>query len=295
MAETMYEYELKNDAVTAGFVRHGGEMKSLRSNASGVEYLWEGNPVYWGRTAPVLFPFVGGVYQKEYRTGGKAYPMGQHGFARDMDFELLSQSAEELWFVLQSDEETRARYPFDFELRLGYQLLADGIRVLWQVENPGKETLSFSIGGHPAFRCPIDPGKKQTDYLLWFDTDESVVSTRLSGNGLATEARDEYLLQKGYLPITSDLFDRDALVIENDQAHQVALCREDGTPYLTVSMTAPLFGVWSPPKKQAPFICIEPWYGRCDAEGFTGELSQREWSRTIAPGEVWNAEFEIRI
>lgn len=290
-----YEYELKNDYVVAGFVSHGGEMKSLRSRKTGKEYLWCGDPAYWGRSAPVLFPFVGGVYGKEYRTKGQTYPMGQHGFARDMDFTLLSREADSIWFELVSNEDTRNRFPYDFVLKLGYELLDDGIRVCWQVENPGKEVLPFSIGGHPAFYCPIDEGTHQTDYKLWFDTKETIVSTRLSSNGLATDARDEYLLQNGYLQVTEDLFDRDALVIEGDQAHQVALCRADGKPYLTVTMGAPLFGVWSPPKKQAPFICIEPWYGRCDAQGFTGDLTERTWGNKLDPGEIWTEEYTIRI
>jgi galactose mutarotase-like enzyme len=270
-------------------------MKSLKGLATGAEYLWKGDPVYWGRTAPVLFPFVGGVYEKQFRTKGQTYPMGQHGFARDMDFTLLSQTEDAIWFVLESNEETLQRYPYAFILKLGYELKEQGVRVIWQVENPGTEDLPFSIGGHPAFNCPIDEGKAQTDYLLSFDAKESIVSTRLSGSGLATEARDEYMLQKGYLPITEDLFDKDALVVEHDQAHQVSLCRQDGEPYLSVTMSAPLFGVWSPPKKKAPFICIEPWYGRCDAEGFTGDLTERTWAQTIAPGETWQADFTIAV
>ena len=103
-----------------------------------------------------------------------------------------------------------------------------------------------------------------------------------------------YALREGILPITSDLFDEDALVIEGDQAHSVALARPNGRPYLTVDFDAPLFGIWSPPKKKAPFICIEPWYGRCDSVDFMGEFQEREWGQQLS-GAVFEAQYRITI
>lgn len=102
-------------------------------------------------------------------------------------------------------------------------------------------------------------------------------------------------MKDGYLPVTEHLFDNDALVIENSQAKEVSLCTPYGTPYLTVTMEAPLFGIWSPPGKNAPFICIEPWYGRSDSEGFEGELKEREWGNIVMPGGVWEASYQIRV
>lgn len=291
----MAYYELSNENISIGIDSHGAELKSLKKLSSRTEYMWKGDPAFWGRTSPVLFPFVGGVNHKEYRTKGKTYSMSQHGFARDMEFTLLLRSQDEIWFELCEDEETLKKYPYTFRLKLGYKLLADGVEVMWQVENPGTEVLPFSIGGHPAFNCPIEEGKKQTDYVLSFDQKDRVVSTRLSSEGLATDQKDTYELQEGILLITETLFDRDALVIEQDQAKRVSLCDKEGKSYLTVTMEAPLFGIWSPPKKNAPFICIEPWYGRCDKEGFSGELAQREWSNQVGPGETWKAFYQITV
>lgn len=97
------------------------------------------------------------------------------------------------------------------------------------------------------------------------------------------------------MQITEKLFDEDALVVEGGQAHRVSLCKPDGTPYLTVTFDAPLFGLWSPAKKNAPFICIEPWYGRCDSEAFTGTLEEREYGSSLAPHESFEAAFEIQV
>lgn len=290
----MAMYELKNENVSILVNSHGAELKSLKKLSTGTEYMWKADPEFWGRTSPVLFPFVGSLKDKAFRTKGKTYPMSQHGFARDMEFELFFQSEDEIWFMLESGEETLEKYPYEFVLKLGYKLLEDGVEVLWQVENPGKEELPFSIGGHPAFNCPIEEGKKQTDYRIYLDAKGDVSSTRIGNQGLATDQKTVYVLEDGYLSVTEDLFDHDALVIEHDQAKKIALCKADGTAYLSVTMEAPLFGIWSPPHKNAPFICIEPWYGRCDHENFTGELTDREWGNVLAPGKVWKRGYQIR-
>ncbi len=288
-------YGLKNETVEIQIQSKGAELKSLKRRSDGTEYLWNADPAFWGRTSPVLFPFVGGVKNKEYRTKGQTFSMGQHGFARDMEFALLSQEEDEIWFVLKDSEQTRQNYPYAFVLKLGYRLLEAGVEVCWQVENPGEEELPFSIGGHPAFNCPIKDGEKQTDYFLRFDAQEKVVSTRVSDKGMATDEKDTYMLDQGYLQITEHMFDHDALVIEHDQAKEVAFCRPDKTPYLTVKMEVPLFGIWSPPHKNAPFICIEPWYGRGDHENFAGELKEREWENLLAPEGTWKAFYQILI
>lgn len=288
-------YELKNEQIAITVDSHGAELKSLKKLADDQEYMWCGDAKFWGRTSPVLFPFVGGLKNKEYRFEGKTYSMTQHGFARDMDFELETQTESELWFTLESTEETLARYPFPFILNLGYRLEGSTVAVLWKVENPSEKQMYFSIGGHPAFNCPLTEGTKQSDYSVSFaDTDE-IVSTRISEEGLATGCMDIYHLADGHLSLTSNLFDHDALVIEDHQTDTVALCRKDGTPYLTVKMEAPLFGIWSPPGKNAPFVCIEPWYGRCDDEYFDGDLAEREWGNKLAPHQTFEASYTITV
>lgn len=286
-------FQISNDKITLQVDSLGAEAKSLKSVPDNREYMWHGDPAYWGRTSPVLFPIVGGLKGGAYRVDGREYPMGQHGFARDMEFQLKSQVATEIWFSLSSDEETLKKYPYPFLLELGYELTDRTVVVKWRVTNQAEAPIWFSIGGHPAFLCPIDPGTDQTQYKLLFDGKDQVVSSCIE-KGLLGKEKKTYALRGGALPITADLFDNDALVIEGNQAHSVALARPDGTPYLTVSFDAPLFGVWSPPKKKAPFICIEPWYGRCDSLDFTGDFKEREWVEELSRG-VFEASYRITI
>ena len=287
-------FQISNDKITIQIDSMGAELKSLKSLASGKEYLWNADPKYWKRTSPVLFPLVGGLKDGVYRVDGTEYRMGQHGFARDMEFKLKSQVAHEIWFILESDDETLQKYPYPFCLELGYELADQTVIVKWRVKNPAKERMYFAIGGHPAFLCPIEGGTKQSDYGIRFDVKEQVLSSCLE-NGLIIDHKKTYALQNGVLPVTEHLFDGDALVIEHDQAHSVSLVKPDGTDYLTVEFNAPLFGIWSPPQKQAPFICIEPWYGRCDRAGYEGDWKDREWMQVLEAGETFTAEYSVIV
>ena len=286
---------LENENLQVTINHFGAELSGIVKKETGVEYMWNADERFWKRSSPVLFPIVGGLKNKEFIYGGKTYSMSQHGFARDMVFSLISNTGTEAWFSLSSDDTTYEKYPFAFTLEIGYALEGSQLKVIWRVVNEDEKTMYFSIGGHPAFMCPLNNEGKQTDYVIRFDTDRDLVLSKITENGLL-DCRDAVLpLINGTLQVTEHLFDEDALVIEGDQAHQVSLCTPEGNPYLTVTFDAPLFGVWSPAKKNAPFICIEPWYGRCDSEQFTGTLEEREYGQSIEPGECFQKSYSIAI
>lgn len=292
----MSRFGIKNSEVSIEVDSFGAELKSLKKVSTGREYMWDAKPEYWKRTSPVLFPIVGSLNNGSYTYRNKQYSMSQHGFARDMEFELKSQSENELVFLLKANENTLASYPFSFGLEIGYRLEGKSVIVSWTVCNRDSKEMYFSIGGHPAFLCPFEEGEEQTDCKLLIDArDNTIISSEIGENGTLLLRKKGYVLKSGYMNITKNLFDEDALIIENNQAHKVSLCNKDGKPYLTVKFDAPLFGLWSPAKKNAPFICIEPWYGRCDKAIFTGDLSQREWGNKLSCNEKFNAEYSIII
>lgn len=285
---------IHNNDLTVLVDDYGAELHSIVSNTTKQEYLWHGDSTYWGRRSPVLFPIVGSLKNKEYTYHGTTYSMGQHGFARDMEFALIEQSPVQLTFQLVSTEETYAKYPFHFTLQITYTLEGASLRVAWKVINTDTKTMYFSIGGHPAFLCPLCSSDQQTDYYLKFDCDELKI-TKINENGLALPEQHTLPLTDGLLPITKHLFDEDALIIEQNQAHHVSLLKPNRTPYLSVHFDAPLFGVWSPAKKQAPFVCIEPWYGRCDSIDFTGQLEDRQWGNDLEAGKNFAVSYTIEV
>ena len=289
----MERFQIRNESLTLEIDAHGAEMKSLIDNCSGQEYLWCGDAAYWGRTSPVLFPLVGNYREKQSCFDGKWYSLSQHGFARDMDFELVSEKGDEIWFALEDSPETLEKYPFGFRLELGYRLQGRAVEVLWKVTNKNDREMYFSIGGHPAFNCPLREGEKQTDYRIGFDTCEPLTASVLDENGTVSERTKVLELTDGMLQITDSLFDEDALIVEHDQAHKVALYTPEGEKYLEVKFEAPLFGIWSPAGKHAPFVCIEPWYGRSDRADFGQKLEEREWGNVLKAGEVFTAAYQI--
>ena len=286
---------LENDILKITINYFGAELSSVIKKDTGVEYMWNADEAYWKRNAPVLFPFVGSLKNKEFLYEGTAYPMGQHGFARDMEFSFVSNNGTEAWFSLSSDDTTYEKYPFAFTLEIGYVLSGNTLKVIWKVVNEDEKEMYFSIGGHPAFMCPLNGEGKQTDYFITFDTDKDLTYSKLSENGLVYKKDNVLETNGGNMQMTEHLFDEDALVVEDNQAHKVALCKPDGTPYLAVSFDAPLFGLWSPAKKNAPFICIEPWYGRCDDESFAGTLEEREYGQQLEVGENFEVCYTIKV
>lgn len=292
-------YTITNNQITIKVDALGAELKSLLDVTTGTEYMWEGNPRYWKRTSPVLFPLVGSLKNGKYTHDDKEYFMSQHGFARDMEFEFTRCEKNEIWFSLLYNEETLTKYPFRFKLEIGYQLDGRMVKVCWRVKNLDGEKMYFSIGGHPAFRCPLKFDEKRSDYFIKFEGADKVKSHRIVEAGLVGNVYDEYMLDEGVLAITDDLFDKDALIIEESGINSVQLLDERKKPYLTVRFDAPLFGVWSPVKKDveapAPFVCIEPWYGRCDAIDFEGSIASRKWSNVLEGNECFEANYVIEI
>ncbi len=287
---------LKNEILTVQVKEHGAELASIKKGST--EYLWQADPAFWGRHSPVLFPIVGSVWEGKFRVDGKEYAMGQHGFARDMDFTIVAASETEARYRLVSNEETQKKYPWAFILEIAYRLHENKIDVIWEVTNPETEDMYFQIGAHPAFYYPdYDPQKQERGYFS-FDKSENLKTIRIKEKG-CIDVDTKYPLevsQDGLIPIMKDTFDGiDALVLEDSQISKVTLHRTDGTPWLALTFDAPVVGLWSPPSKNAPFVCIEPWYGRCDRVGFEGDYREKDWVNRLAAGEKFSSVYTIEI
>ncbi len=287
-------YRLENDILQVEIDSFGAELKSVRSKETNEEFMWQADAKYWGRTSPILFPFVGGLKDKQFKYDGNVYTMGQHGFARDMEHTLISKNDSEIWFELRSDADTLEKFPMNFKLNIGYQLKENQVKVLWKVENPDEKILHFSIGAHPAFNCPLYGETSKKGYSLWFqDADEIHHYGNPTKSGLVVEEDILMELNDHKADITDDFFDRCTYMIEGGQTHAVGIQDPNGRQYITVEFEMPIFAIWSPEKKNAPFICIEPWWGRCDREDFDGTLEEREYGNKLKKGEVFTTEYTM--
>lgn len=286
---------LSNETLRVEVSAHGAELQSIRKGD--VEYLWQGDSRYWGRRSPVLFPIVGSVWEARYRVDGTEYQLGQHGFARDMDFTLVCATDTEVRYRLESSDETLAKYPYPFVLEIAYRLHGASIDVIWEVKNPSDKDMYFQIGAHPAFFYPDYDSEKSGRGFFTFDRTEGIECIRIKEKG-CVDAETKWPLEmpEGVLKLEKDTFDAiDTIMVQDSQLKRVNMFKEDGTAWLSLSFDAPVVGIWSPPGKVAPFICIEPWYGRCDRVGYEGEYKDKDWMNCLAPGEGFKSVYTIEI
>ncbi|HJV90309.1 MAG TPA: aldose 1-epimerase family protein [Holophagaceae bacterium] len=256
----------------------GAELQTFRWR--GQDLLWHGDPAWWGRRAPLLFPVVGGVAGGQVRMGGLAFPMPKHGFARDLPWEVREASMARAELVLRDSSATRLHYPFAFELRIAFTLSEAGLRQAVHLANPGLEPLPAQFGFHPAFRWPLFPGEAKEAHRLTFDAPEPGPLRRLEADLLSPERRPTPV-EGNVLPLRDDLFEADALIWEAPASRGLRY-GIPGRPCLRMTWEAPSFACWTRPG--APFLCLEPWQGLADPEGFTGELAERPGAVTLPPG-----------
>ena len=282
----------------------GAELVRIFDKEKGRDVLWEADPAHWGRHAPILFPNVGRHFGDHFRVGGSSYPSRQHGFARDSVFTCTEKTANDVTHQLLSTPETKAVYPFDFVLRVRHCLEGKSLRVFWEVKNPGTETMYFTIGGHPAFALPKDSYEKASlyfegkDSLTYFLIDNEGKGCILSDQPRTLSLKDGSVtldvLKDGEEVLSEHFFDKDALVFDKDQFSQVEIRLPDGTPYLRMKAEGfPNFGIWSAPR--SPFVCLEPWMGRADDYGYSGELSAKPFINALEAGSVFRKDYAIEV
>ncbi len=266
----------------------GAELVSLQKVETNEEFIWEGNPEFWGKHSPVLFPIVGTLRNNSFLYDNEPYNLSRHGFAREQDFQIKSQSEQSITFSLLSNEATKLVYPFDFELLINYHLVDISLKITYTVKNIGKEMLPFSIGGHPAFSLKED----FTKYSLKFETSENLKSYRLIDE-LVSNRFDEIQLKEKNLPLSYSLFENDALIIKEMQSKSITILKGN-IPILKFDFVDfPNFGIWT--KVGAPFICLEPWVGYSDTTENSGNIIEKEGIQLLERNSEKKYTFSISI
>ena len=285
----MGTHVIENEYLRATVADAGAELISVRERAGGAERIWTGDPAVWNRHAPLLFPFVGKVIDGQYRVGDRTYSMKtQHGFARDREFECAGADAASVTHVLASDDWTLERYPYPFRLTVRHALEGQSLRVTWRVENPGDARMYFSIGGHPGFLLP--EGVRKEDCAILFPGREALEYISASPAGYALPARKRLQLTDGRAPYQPDI--PDTWIFEDGQVQSVGIATPDGRPFVRLHCEGfPMLAVWANPK--GSFICLEPWFGRTDDDGFTGTIDQKKAVQSLEPGARRDIAYSI--
>jgi len=281
------EYELSKNDYRILVSGHGAELISFEK--SGSDYLWDKKVPYWQRQAPVLFPIVGKLKENTYVYNGVKYTLPQHGFARDSEFELKEKSERHLLFRLLNNR--NPNYPFSFELYIEYSIDLDGVTTRYIVHNIGTGIMPFSIGAHPAFKCPFYPDEQLEDYFFEFEKDEKL-NRNLIRNGLLTGENKVITLSHKKLFLSEALFMDDALVLSGLESTQINLRSELYFLKLTCKNYTYL-GLWKQPG--APFVCIEPWWGVTDHFSHSQNFMDKRGLNFLEPGERKEFQFTISI
>ncbi len=285
---------IENNLLKAQINPLGAELNSLFHKEFQLEYMWSGDPAFWGKHSPVLFPIVGTLKENKYEYKGATYEMGRHGFARERSFEVEGKKADAVSFLLKSDENSKLIYPFEFEFRISYQLRKAQLNVTYEVTNTGKEEMLFSVGGHPAFVLPLSEDTSYEDYYLEFEKAETAGRWPISTDGLIEKQPISLLENSQQLPLSKELFQKDALVVKGLQSTEVAI-RSDKTDHGLWFDFAdfPYLGIWA--AKNADFICIEPWCGIADPVDSNQQLKDKEGINKLPSGELFSRTWVVEL
>ena len=273
----------------------GAELTRIYSKKFNKEILWKGDPNFWGRHSPILFPIVGRLKDNETIIEDKLYNMSQHGFARDMEFKIVDNNNKSITYKLVSSENTKSYYPYSFELIIKYTLLDNGVNINWIVNNIDSKDIYFSIGAHPAFNIELNENSDLSNYYLEFITKDNVSNIYLDGP-YSSKIVSVNSLNTIYL--SPELFENDALIYTNVDGINVKSKKENH--YINVSFNSfPLVGIWSPYYKDtnsiAPFICVEPWYGLADNVKSDKIYKNKNYINKLSIGESFNVSYSINI
>lgn len=270
----------------------GAQLFALR-DAQGHDLLWNGDPAFWTGRAPILFPIVGELADGQYRLGEERYHLPRHGFARATNFALVESTPSSALLRLGSDAQTLGAYPFPFELEIGFALQDATLTVAAQVKNSGVGVLPASFGFHPALRWPLPYGRPRSEHRIQFENPEPAPVRRLNAHGLIRPEAFPTPVAGRELSLRDELFTSDAVIFDSLSSRRLTYGAGTG-PQLAVAFDGmPYLGLWTKPG--AGFICIEPWAGLADPEGYAGDIRDKPGIFLVPPGGTQRCTMAISL
>jgi galactose mutarotase-like enzyme len=286
---------LENETYQVKINSKGAELKSVFHKNFKKEILYDGNSTFWNRSSPILFPIVGRLKNNAFHVKNDTFNLNQHGFARDQEFSILHSNETNIIFSLKSNDTTLMFYPFEFELLISYSIDKNKLTTNYKVINTGIEDLTFSIGAHPGFICPLFDEESFDDYYLEFEYEEDFTRYLLNcDTGLFTGKTEKVPFFKKNIALNYEYFKKDAIVFKNLKSTWINLKSNKSRYCLRFNLKDfPYFGIWT--KENAPFICLEPWCGLADSENSTGNFLKKEGINILNKNQQFERSFSFEI
>lgn len=284
--EIIMIYYAENESFILGVKKMGAELTSLKSKKTGIEYIWNGNVDVWYGQSPILFPIIGRLLDDKYRLNSKEYTMPKHGIVRKKPFKLIEQTEDSLTFSQASDNESMEMYPYEFELQVKFQLTVSGLSVTHYVINKSNEKMFYSFGAHPAFNCEIGD-------FLEFENNEKLLTERIDHESILIEEKFPVKIDDKKLYITKDIFNDDALILSGYTSKYLSLKSNNHNRVVKFNFDSPVLGIWAKPN--APYVCIEPWWGINDNYDKKDDLSQKRGIMALESQAIASYNWNIEI
>lgn len=289
-------HTIKNNYLQISVKHIGAELCSIKSLLSGKEYMWNANPKYWGSHAPVLFPIIGSLKNGEFLFENVKYSIPKHGLIRNnKELTVDATKCDRLIYSLKYNEKSLKLYPFKFEFHVSYILEENSIVIEHEVINHSDDNpMYFSVGGHAAFKCPINSNEEYSDYYLEFEKNERVETWDLQQDGLLGPNKRSLLKDKNKLVLTKELFEKGALIIKEHKSRKVYLKSKKSKQILLIEY--PDFSnlaIWAIPG--ASFVCIEPWIGLPDNYDTNQDFTLKEGNIKLEKKKKFKASYTITI
>ena len=279
-------YNAENELFTLAVNEIGAELSSLKSKKTGIEYIWCGDESIWYGQSPVLYPIIGRLLDDKYTLDGVEYTMEKHGIVRKKPFELFEKTADSLTFVKTQNEETLKQYPYNFEFKVTFKLTEKGLKVTHTITNTDEKTMYYSFGAHPGFNCEIG------DYLEFSD-DTQLVTERIDKESILIEETFPVKMDGNKVELTPEIFVDDALILSDFKSKNIKIKSNKHNRVVSFDFDSPFLGIWAKPN--APYVCLEPWWGVNDDYNKKADLSQKRGIMSLESGASKEFTWEVSI
>lgn len=279
-------YKAENENFTLAVKEMGAELNSLKSKKTDIEYIWYGDESIWYGQSPILFPIIGRLLDDKYTLNGKEYSMEKHGIVRKKPFVLSGRTEDSLTFIKAQNEDTLKDYPYNFELKVVFQLTDSGLRVTHRITNTDEKEMLYSFGAHPGFNCEIG------DYLEFSD-DTKLFTERIDHESILIEETFPVEMDGNKVVLTPEIFNDDALILSDFKSHNIKIKSKNHNRVISFDFDSPFLGIWAKPN--APYVCLEPWWGVNDNYDKKADFSQKRGIMSLLPGESKEFIWEVSI